>query len=97
MPGQNWAIPQCHVYHQKGGLSLHNITKQDDDWSKNCREKVLNIVYQYREVDKSFKQQIEKFKVAICERHYKESCLIRRKKFYKDYFEFLYSYMKLLV
>ena len=71
MPGQNCAIPQCHVYHQKGGLSLHNITKQDDDWSKNWRGKVLNIVYQYREVDKNFKEQVQKFKVAIRERHYK--------------------------
>ena len=72
MPGQNCAIPQYHVYHQKGGLSLHNITKQDD-WSKNWREKGLNIVYQYREVDKNVKKQVQKFKVAICERHYKES------------------------
>ena len=38
------------VYHQKGGLSLQNITKQDDDW----RGKVLNIVYQYREIDTKF-------------------------------------------
>ena len=45
MPGQNCAIPQCHVYHQKGGLSSHNITKQDDDWSKNWREKVLTIIF----------------------------------------------------
>ena len=98
MPGQNCAIPQCHVYYQKGGLFLHDITKQDDDGSKNWKEKLLNIVYQYREVDINFKQQVQKFKVAICERHYKESCLIRRK-FNKDYFEFFFlgSYLILLL
>ena len=59
---------------------------------------VLNTVYQYREVDKNFKQQVQKFKVAICERHYKESCLIRRK-FNKGYFEFFFfgSYLVLLL
>ena len=72
--------------------------KQDDDWSKKWREKILNIVYQYRKVNKNFKQQVQKFKVAICERHYKESFLIRRK-FNKDYFEFFFlgSYLVFLL
>ena len=82
MPGQNCAIPQCTVYHKKGGLSLFKITKLDDEWNTNWREKVVNAISTVRVLDAGFKKQIDEKSFAVCELHYKENCLIRRKSVY---------------
>ena len=79
MPGRNCSIPQCTVYQHKDGPSVFKVTKQTDDWSNEWRTKIISVIKQYREVDKDFKRQIESLNIAVCELHYKESCLIRRK------------------
>ena len=79
MPGRNCAIPQCHVYYKKGGPALFQVTKQTDEWGTNWRNQIVGIIKQYREVDKDFKRQIDSSAVNVCEKHYKESCLIHRK------------------
>ena len=78
MPGSNCAIPGCTAYHRKGsGIAFFNVTKQNDEYNKEWREKVLSIIKKYREVDNSFKKQLETLKISICEDHYEESCIIR--------------------
>ena len=79
MPGANCCIPGCFVHQKKDGPSLFKVIKATDEWSKSWRERVLGIVLRYRELDKSFKSQLEANSVHICENHYEESCLIRRK------------------
>ena len=81
MPGANCCIPGCNVYHKKDGLSLFKIIKATDEWSKTWRDKVIGVVLKYRVIDKAFKSQLEANTAHICETHYEESCLIRRKLF----------------
>ena len=85
MPGLSCALPQCNVYQQKGGPSLFKITKLDDEWSRNWREKVVNVISKVRVLDARFKKQIDEKSFAVCEHHYKENCIIRRKSVYKLY------------
>ena len=40
------------------------------EWRK-WREEILNVILKYRVADKHFKEQLEKDKVHICERHFK--------------------------
>ena len=81
MPGCNCAVPGCRAYFTKGGggLSFFKITKQNDDWSKEWRDTVLAILKRYRETDDNFKRQLNSLERSICENHYEESCIIRRK------------------
>ena len=69
-------MPQCTVYQQKDGPSVFKVTKLTDEWSD---VKIFNIIKQYRVVNYDFKRQLESFNVSVCELHYKNSCLIRRK------------------
>ena len=79
MPGRNCCIPGCHVYHKKGGVSIFNVPKQEDEYNSNWRDKLISIVTKYREIDSGFRDQIRRKDFAICEIHYKDSCKIRRK------------------
>ena len=49
----------------------------DDDYSRNWRDKIVNIITKDRIIDKSFKNQIEKRSLYTCELHYPEEQLIR--------------------
>ena len=81
MPGTNCAVPGCKSYFKKGSsnLSFFRVTQQNDDWSKEWRDKVLTIFKKYREVDENFKRQLDSLEISICEKHYEESCILRRK------------------
>lgn len=79
MPGRNCCIPGCHIYRKKGGVSIFNVPKQEDEYNSNWRDKLINIVSKYREIDSGFRDQIRRKDLAICEIHYQDSCKIRRK------------------
>ena len=79
MPGRNCAFNECTVYWKKGGLSIFNVPRGDDEWSRNWRKQIIDIVTKYRVVDAQFKRKIEKKDVAICERHFTEDLKIHRK------------------
>ena len=62
MPSLRCALPQCDVYQkkgEKGGPSLFKITQLDDEWNRNWREKVVNVISKVRVLDAGFKKQIE--------------------------------------
>ena len=77
MPGKNCAFVECHVYRKKGGYSIFNVPKGEDEWSTNWRKQLIDIITKYRVVDAKFRCQIEKKEVSICERHFTEDLKIQ--------------------
>ena len=79
MPGGNCAIYGCNTSRIHVGISLHKVPQKDDDYSSNWRRKLVDIIVKDRELDASLKKQIEKKNLYICELHFTEDQLIRRK------------------
>ena len=75
MPGANCSIACCNVSRNKPGVAIFKVPVGDDEYSTNWRNKLVTIIKTNREVDAPFRQQIEKRKLHICERHYTEDCL----------------------
>ena len=73
------AFNDCTVSWKKGGLSIFNVPRRDDEWSSNWRKQLIDIITKYRVVDTQFKSQIDRKEVAICERHFTEDLKIIRK------------------
>ena len=76
MPGKNCAFVEGHVYRKKGGYSIFNVPKGENEWSKNWRKQLIDIITKYRVVDVKFRCQIKKKNVSICERHFTEDMKI---------------------
>ena len=74
------AIQGCDTHFVKGGnVSLFNVSKSDDEWSKNWREKVYNIVKRDREMTTDLKNLMLAKTLAVCELHYEADCILHRK------------------
>ena len=76
MPAKNCAFVECHVYRKKGGYSIFNVPKGEDEWSKNWRKQLIDIITKYRVVDAKFRCQIKKKNISICDRHFTEDMKI---------------------
>jgi len=79
MPGANCSIFGCSTSRDHIGISLHRIPQKDDDFSSNWREKIVQIITRDRVVDQSLRKQIDKRSLHICELHYSDDKLLRRK------------------
>ena len=76
MPGKNCAFVEYHVYRKKGGYSIFNVPKGEDEWSKNWRKQLIDIITKYRVVNAKCRCQIKKKNFSICERHFTEDMKI---------------------
>ena len=88
MPGENYSIFGCTKSRTTKGLPIFSIPKKDDEWHRDWREKLVNIVTKDREIDADLRDQIERKLLHICELHFTEDQLIRRK---FKYIYFLYT------
>ena len=79
MPGKNCSIPNCPTSRRHPGISIFNVPRGDDEFDKEWRNKLINIITKYRVVDASFRARIEKKNVAICEKHFRDEDKIFRK------------------
>ena len=86
MPGANCSIFGCSTSRNHVGIALHRIPKKDDEYSCNWREKLIQIITRDRVVDPSLRRQIEKRNLCICELHFSDDKLLRRK-FFTDLFQ----------
>ena len=59
MPGKNCAFVECHVYRKKESYSIFIVPKGEDEWSKNWRKQLIDIITKYRVVDAKSRCQIE--------------------------------------
>ena len=73
MPGENYAFPRCHVSrHAKYiGIVLFKMPMRQDTFYNNWRNnKMLSILYIYRERNVALNQQVESGHIYFCERHF---------------------------
>ena len=79
MTGANCSIFGCIKSRTTKGLAIFGIPKKDDEWHRDWREKLVNIITIDREIDADLKGQIERKSLHIFELHLTEDQLIRRK------------------
>ena len=79
MPGANCSIFGCTKSRTTKGLTIFGIPKKNDEWHRDWREKLVNIITKDREIDADLRGQIERKSLHICERHFAEDQVIRRK------------------
>ena len=79
MPGANCSIFGSTTSRYTKGLAVLKVPGGDDEYNKSWREKLVNIVTKDRVVTPGLREQIQKQTIHICERHFEESKLIRRK------------------
>ena len=86
MPGANCSIFGCAKSRTTKGLALFVIPKKGDEWHRDWREKLVNIITKDREIDADLKGQIERKSL-----HFTEDQLIRRK--FKHIFFVYHAYL----
>ena len=79
MPVANCSLFGCTKSRTTKGLTIFGIPKKDDEWHRDWREKLGNIITKDREIDADLRGQIERKSLHICERHFTEDQVIRRK------------------
>ena len=82
MPGANCSIFGCIKSRTTKELAIFGISKKDDEWHRDGREKLVNIITKDREIDADLRGQIERKSLHICELHFTKDQLIRRKSKY---------------
>ena len=78
MPGANCSIFGCTKSRTTKGLAIFGIPKKDDEWHRDWREKLVNIITKDREIDADLRGQIERKSLHICELHFTEDQVICR-------------------
>ena len=77
MPGANCSIFGCPTSRRSKGIAIFRVPTGEDEYSKNWRHKIVNVVTKDRELNKDLRTQIEKKNIFTCELHYPEEHLIR--------------------
>ena len=72
MLGANCSIIGCTKSRTAKGLATFGIPKKDDEWHRDLREKLVNIITKDRETDADLRGQIERKSLHICELHFTE-------------------------
>ena len=79
MPGANCSVFGCTTSRYTSGIAIFNVPKGDDDYNTSWRAKLENFVTKDRVITNPFREQIKKRNLKICELHFEDSKLIRRK------------------
>ena len=79
MPGSHCSLYGCTKSRTTEGLAFFRIPTKDDKYSTEWRDKLIDIITRDREVDANLRRQIKNRTLHICELHYTESQLSRRK------------------
>ena len=79
MPGANCSIFGCTKSRRTKGLAIFGIPKKDDEWHRDWTENLGNIITKDTEIDADLRGQIERTSLHICELHFTEDEVIRRK------------------
>ena len=77
MPGANCSILGCSTSRKTKGIAIFRVPTGDDDYSKNYRQKLVDIITRDRVIDQQLKGQIERRTLHTCELHYPPECLLR--------------------
>lgn len=82
MVGANCSIFGCSTNRRHKSLSIFSLPKaKKGDLSSRTRNEWLRIITRNREVDKDLRRQIDAGTLHVCEKHFEEECIIKRKYF----------------
>ena len=79
MPGANCSIFGCSTSWRHSGISIFKIPSGEDDVSKKTREQLVNQITRNRIVDTDLRRQINERKLHVCEKHFEEKLIEKRK------------------
>ena len=79
MPGANCSILGCNISRKNVGVSIFALPKGEDDLSKKVREQWVKQITRNRVVDQDLRRQIEARTLHVCERHFEERYIEKRK------------------
>ena len=71
MPGENCSILGCGLVEGRKALEFGSFQKLKDEAHKKCRNEWLQQITRSRDVDRHFKDLVEKDRVYTCEKHFK--------------------------
>ena len=72
MPGENCAFVGSSSNRRHKEISLFKLPTAKDETTKKWRREMLNVKTKDRVVDANSKKQIEKDRVYVCEKHFRE-------------------------
>ena len=72
MPVENCAFVGCSSNRRHKEISLFKLPTAKDETTKKWRREMLNVKTKDRVVDANSKKQIEKDRVYVCEKHFRE-------------------------
>ena len=79
-PGGNCAIYGCSSSRTTAVVSLFKVPfSKEDPYMINWRNKIVDIITRDRIIDSNLRSQIQNCRLHICELHYQEEKLLRRK------------------
>lgn len=79
MPGANCSIFGCSTSRRHSGISIFALPKGEDDLSRETREQWAKQITRSRVVDAELKRQIDECKLHVCEKHFEEKFIEKRK------------------
>ena len=72
MPGANCSLATCGTSRRTKGIGIFKLPAPVDDFHAEWRAKILSKITKDRVIDASFRNQIQKDKVHIFEKHFEE-------------------------
>ena len=79
MPGANCSVYGCTTSRYSKGVAIFSVPRGEDEFNSNWRTKLEYVVTKDRVITKELREQISKRKIRVCELHFKEDDLNRRK------------------
>ena len=67
VPGANRSIFGCTKSRTTKGLAIFGIPKKDDEWHRDWRKNVVNIITKDREIDADLRDQTERKSLHVFE------------------------------
>lgn len=92
MPGANCSIFGCNTSRKTTGISIFALPKGEDELSKQTRKAWVNEITRNRVIDQDLRRQIEKRTLHICEKHFEERFIEKRKSYFHEYVDIQFAY-----
>ena len=81
MPGENCSILNCPVSRkaQYKGVGIYKVPSGTNEFESTWRDKLVAVVVRLREVDPALKEKIQKKRIFICQRHFRDDQIVHHR------------------
>ena len=78
MPGENCSILNCPVSRKAPykGVGIYKVPSGTNEFESTWRDKLVAVVVRFREVDPALKERIQKKRIFICQRHFRDDQIV---------------------